>query len=84
MNATQALLNQHGEPWSLEHRESERLERMGGFLMTYGSSGCITLNSRLAAEDKNRGRESLIERLRELPLGNARVILWYPDSTATS
>jgi hypothetical protein len=79
MHTVQTLVTAQGESWTVEHRESERLTHIGGFLMTHGDLGCITLSARLAEKDKARGREVLLNRLGCLAVGTSGVRLWHPD-----
>lgn len=77
MNRT--LVNRYGDEWAIEQRESERLTNIGGYLMTYADLSCITLSKRLAETDKARGREVMLDRLMDTPVGTSGVYLWEPD-----
>lgn len=79
MDMVQTLVNRFGEPWTVEHCDSGRLTHIGGFLMTCGDLGCITLSAQLTQEDKARGREMLLSRLNTIPIGTSGVHLWHPD-----
>ncbi len=56
----------------------ERLSHIGGYLMTYGDSGRITLSSQLPATDRIRALSQLLERLTQTPVGTSGVLLWHP------
>jgi hypothetical protein len=79
MDNTQVLANIYGDSWIVEHRESAHLSHIGGFLVMCGDLSCIMLNIKLSKGDKLRGRETLLERLAETPIGTDSVTIWHPD-----
>lgn len=84
MKLRTALVNQYGESWTVEHRESERLTNLGGFLVTYADLSCIIVSTRLPLEAKDRGREVLLDRLMTLPVGTSGMSLWHPDDETST
>ena len=79
MLSIQTLVNRYGEQWNVEYRESGGLTSIGGYLMSYGAQGCITLSAMLPANEKARGMQLLACKLAALPLGRAGTYLWHPD-----
>jgi hypothetical protein len=83
MNTEQTLVNRYGDLWIVEQRESERLTHIGGFLMIHNNLGWLTLSALLSVEDKAWGREHLLSRLAETPIGTAGTVLWHPNDDPT-
>jgi hypothetical protein len=63
----------------VEYRESDDLNHIGGFLMTYRDESCITLSRQLSADDRARGREILLRQLTDTAVGTSGVRLWHPE-----
>lgn len=80
MNTGQALTNQYGNQWQVEYEESERLTTIGGYLITYGSIGCVTVSAMLTPEVKAQGHAALLRYLQALKVGTPGVHLWRPDN----
>lgn len=70
------IINIFGDQWTLEHEESNHLETIDGFLMTWFNLSKIILSTYLTAEDRARARGFLEQRLVELPVGDTKLILW--------
>ena len=79
MKRRTTLTNHDGEHWTVEYCESNSLTQVGGFLVTYGASSCITMNANLARAEKRRNRRHFIRQLMMLPLGTSAVHLWSND-----
>jgi hypothetical protein len=69
------LINTIGEEWEVEFDESDRLNNIDGFLVTYRGLGHITLRTNLAPEDKQSARTMLMGELAKLPVNKAGVVL---------
>jgi hypothetical protein len=74
------LVNIFGDTWHVEHRDSEHLTTISGFLMTCGQSSRLTLSTQLDYDSKKRAREHLLGQLAETPIGKSSVRLWHPDN----
>jgi hypothetical protein len=79
MDAVQTIVDRSGALWTVEHRESERLHHIGGFLVTCDGESCLTLSARISDGDKARGREVLIDSLVSQRVARRGVQLWHPD-----
>lgn len=80
MSTLQTLINQDGDIWTVEYRESQRLTRIGGFLMTYGAQSSIILSKKLTDNAKDRGHTTLLEQLYRTPIGKAGTTFWEPET----
>lgn len=75
----QTLINQAGEIWEVEHRASERLTHIGGYLVICGELGCVVVSAALPEGEQQRGRVALLDQLAAMPLGTLGVRLWHPE-----
>jgi hypothetical protein len=81
MGIMRKLFDRSGFAWTVEHRESDRLSTIGGYLMTNDGEGCLTLSSRLSDQDRSRGREKLTDDLVQERIPRRGVRLWRPSDS---
>lgn len=70
-------------PAGFKYRESERLTKLGGFLMAYGTQRRITMNAQLTDEEKSHGIRYLLDQLAQASEKQG-VYLWIDDSLTDS
>jgi hypothetical protein len=84
MKRPTTVINNAGEQWVVEYRESTWLQGVEAILITYGASSCIILSLHLSPAIRRRSNHQLLERLTMLPLGTPAIYLWSDEYSRRS
>jgi hypothetical protein len=79
MTTSSQVVNYNGELWTVSHNESTLLTTIGGYLLTVGDIGLITISTHLSPDEQACGRNALLRRLVETPIGTVHTAYWSPD-----
>lgn len=79
MTTSSQVVNHAGELWTVTHDESTLLTTIGGYLLLADDIGLITISTHLSPDEQTHGRNALLQRVAETPLGTIRTIYWSPD-----
>lgn len=71
MDAVVVITGGNGRAWRVEHRESEALSSIDGYLMTCDDEGILTIRARMSDARKHLVRERLVQQLRAEIVGRA-------------
>lgn len=80
MITSSQVVNHDGELWTLTYDESTLLTTIGGYLLMAVNVGLITISTHLSPDEQACGRNALLQRLAETPVGTIRTIYWSPDT----